>query len=384
MINPERSHDGFHLVIAGGSVAALEATLAVRDLAAGRVRVTLLAPQEEFVYRPMTVREPFAYPLARRYRLAEMANDLGAEVLRDSFAWVEPEKRLAHTGGGEALAYDALLLAVGARPHERFPHALTVDDRRIDELLHGLVQDVEGGYVKSLAFVTPARIAWPLPIYELALMTARRAYDMNVDVEVSVATPEDAPLAIFGDGASRAVASLLTQAGIEMITNAHVEVPRSGHVVINPGDRRLEVDRIVALPELMGPSIRGLPGGEHGFIPVTPHSQVRGVERVYAAGDATDFPIKHGGIAAQQADTAAASIAALAGAEVELEPFHPIIRGILLTGERPRYLTAQITGGASFSSQITDEPTWSPPMKIAAQYLAPYLEERDRADDTAR
>jgi len=384
MINPERSDDGFHLVIAGGSVAALEATLALRELAAGRVRVTLVAPQEEFVYRPMTVREPFAYPAAHRYDLAEIASDLGAEVLRDSFGWVDPEQRVAHTEGGEELAYDALLLAVGAHPYERFPHALTVDDKRIDEQLHGLIQDVEGGYVKSLAFVTPARMAWPLPIYELALMTARRAYDMNVNVKVTVATPEDAPLAIFGDGASQAVASLLSDAGIEAISNAYVEVPQSGHLVITPGDRRLEVDRIVALPELAGPSIRGLPGGEHGFIPVTPHGQVRGVERVYAAGDATDFPIKHGGIAAQQADTAAASIAALAGAEVEPKPFHPTIRGILLTGERPRYLTAQITGGAGFSSQLTDEPTWSPPTKIAAQYLAPYLDKRDSAADASR
>lgn len=56
----------FEVVIAGGSVGALEATLALRALAGNRVKVTLLAPREEFVYRPMAVLEPFAYPTARR------------------------------------------------------------------------------------------------------------------------------------------------------------------------------------------------------------------------------------------------------------------------------------------------------------------------------
>ena len=94
---------------------------------------------------------------------------------------------------------------------------------------------------------------------------------------------------------------------------------------------------------------------------------------IYAAGDAIEFAIKHGGIASQQADTAAQAIAALAGAPVTPEPFHPVIHGMLLTDSTPLYLTAQITGGAGFSSVISDTPTWSPPSKIASQYLAPYL-----------
>ena len=149
-------------------------------------------------------------------------------------------------------------------------------------------------------------------------------------------------------------------------------------MVINPGDRRLQVDRAIALPELYGPSIRGIPLGEHGFIRVDPHCQVPDAGSIFAAGDATEFAVKHGGIAAQQADTAACSIAALAGASVTPEPFHPVIRGMLLTDSKPLYLTAQITGGHGFSSEIADTPTWSPPSKIAAKYLAPYLEEQDR------
>jgi sulfide:quinone oxidoreductase len=111
---------------------------------------------------------------------------------------------------------------------------------------------------------------------------------------------------------------------------------------------------------------------------------VPGIERVYAAGDAADFAIKHGGIAAQQADVAAQAIAALAGIGPEPAPFHPVIHGILLTGGKPLYLSAHVTGGHGSSSQISEQPTWSPATKIVAKYLAPYLAEHERVATSAR
>ena len=364
------------VVIAGGGVAAIEAALALRDLAGERVALKLIAPNAEFSYRPMTVREPFAYAQADSYSLTQVASDVGAELIVEEFGWVEAGERVAYTAAGVAVAYDALLLAVGARIKEAFAHVLTIDDRRMDELLHGVVQDVEEGYVKRIAFVAPARLAWPLPLYELALMTAARAYDMGVDVKLTLVTAEPAPLAVFGPQASAAVEGLLAEAGVETITSTHAQVDAVGEVRLQPGNRTVGADRIVALPELFGPAVRGLPAGEHGFIPVDEHCRVRGVERVWAAGDAIDFAVKHGGIASQQADAAAEAIAALAGAPITPAPFQPEIRGILLTGRKPRYLTARLSGSMSFSSQVTDEPTWTPVSKISARYLAPYLESR--------
>ncbi|HEV3093811.1 MAG TPA: FAD-dependent oxidoreductase [Solirubrobacteraceae bacterium] len=366
------------VLVVGGGVAALETTLALSQLAPEQTSVTVIAPNEEFVYRPLSVREPFAYGAAKRYPLAPIVSDAGAELLVDELAWVDPEKRIAHTVSGSEVEYDTLVLALGARANHRYQHAITIDDRRMDEILHGVIQDIEGGYLKSLAFVAPGRMAWPLPLYELALMTAGRAYDMNVDLTVTIVTPEDSPLAIFGQNASSAVAKLLERSKIQTINSAYAEVPSSGEVVINPGDRHLHVDRVIALPELYGPSVRGIPLSEHGFLRVNQHGHMLDVEHVYAAGDATEFPVKHGGVGSQQADAVAESIASLAGAPVSAEPFHPVIRGMLLTGDKPLYLTARITGGYGFSSEITDTPTWDPPSKIATKYLAPYLDAHDR------
>jgi sulfide:quinone oxidoreductase len=370
------SKEPFDVVIVGGGVAALEAALALRELGGERIATTMIAPNPEFVYRPMTVREPFGYATAKRDPLRAIAQDIGVELLADSFKWLDGDNRVVHTDAGRERSYDALLLALGARLYPRFKHVITIDDTQLDEQLHGLIQDIEGGYTHRLAFIIPSGRAWPLPIYELALMTASRAYDMNVDLAITIATPEDAPLAIFGLGVSDAVRQLLEKNGITTITSAHCEVPEPGSVAIRPGSRVLHADRVVALPELVGLSLPGVPGGEQGgFVPVDVRCKVPGIERVYAAGDATDFAIKHGGIAAQQADVAAQAIAALAGVAPEPDSFHPVIHGMLLTGGEPLYLSAHITGGHGSSSEIADTPTWSPGTKIAAKYLAPYLEE---------
>lgn len=368
--NPEK----LRVLIAGGGVAALETALALQHLAADRVRMTVIAPNEEFVYRPMTVREPFSFLGARRFPLEPILEDAGAELVRDKLGWVDHEMRVAHTEKGQQLEYDALVLALGTRISARYKHALTIDDRTIDETLHGLIQDVELGYVDSIAFVAPGRMAWPLPLYELALMTAGRAYDMNIEMSITIVTPEDKPLAIFGERASEGVAQLLAKAKIETITNAHAEIPEQGHVSIGPGDRHVHAARIVALPELYGPSVHGFPLSHDGFIRVDRFGQVPDCGPLYAAGDATDFAVKQGGVGAQQADAVAESIAALAGAPVEPKPFHPVLRGMLMTYDKPYYMSAQITGGHGYSSEFSSEPLWQPVSKIAARYLAPYLD----------
>jgi sulfide:quinone oxidoreductase len=374
MTTQDTHPEKLRVLIAGGGVAALETALALQHLAADRVQMTVIAPNEQFVYRPMTVREPFSFLGARHFPLEPILEDIGAELVREKLSWVDHELRVAHTEHAQQLEYDALVLALGTRISARYKHALTIDDRTIDETLHGLIQDVELGYVESLAFVAPGRMAWPLPLYELALMTSGRAYDMNVELPITIVTPEQKPLAIFGERASEGVAELLAKAKIEAITDAFAEIPEQGEIVISPGNRHVHAARIVALPELYGPSVHGFPLSHDGFIPVDRFGQVPDCGPLYAAGDATDFAVKQGGVSAQQADAVAESIAALAGAPVEPKPFHPVLRGMLMTYDKPYYMSAQITGGHGYSSEFSSEPLWQPVSKISAKYLAPYLD----------
>jgi sulfide:quinone oxidoreductase len=368
------------VVVAGGGIAGVEALLTLRALAGDRVDLTLADAQPEFIYRPMKVAEPFARGQARRYPIADIARDAGARLVADSVTAVDTEARVAHTATGETLRYDALLLATGARSVPAYEHALTWDDRSGPDHLGGLLRDVEQGYVRRLAFVVPPGPGWPLPAYELALMTARMAWDAQTAPQITLVTPEVAPLAVFGPQASAAVSGDLRAAGVGFHGASYVEVEK-GHaatVVVHPGMRRIEVDRVVALPRLLGRAPSGVPTDDDGFVPVDAHCKVTRVDAVWAAGDGIAFPVKFGGLAAEQAEAAAEAIARLAGADVAPRPFKPVLRGRLLTGSGERYMH-HVAGGGGGDGKVADHTLWWPASKVAGRRLGPYLAGRDEA-----
>ena len=336
--------------------------------------MTVLAPNSEFVYRPMTVREPFAYRAAARYPLAPIVADIGAELVADKLGWVEPERQVVHTEARHAdRVRRARARARRAASRPRYEHAVTIDDRRMDEALHGLIQDIEGGYLKSIAFVSPGRMAWPLPLYELALMTAGRAYDMEIELEATIVTPEESPLAIFGQTVSDGVAATARRRSISTITAAYAEIPKVGEIVVNPGDRRCSSARDRAAGAVRA---RGA-AGSRSRTRLHPRGPLRAGARRRAGlrrGRRGRLPDQARRRRLPAADAVAESIAALAGADIEPKPFEPEIYGVLLTDERPRYIHAQLTGGHGFSSEFSETPIEGHADKIAARYLAPYLE----------
>jgi sulfide:quinone oxidoreductase len=205
-------------------------------------------------------------------------------------------------------------------------------------------------------------------------MTAARAYEMNVEAQITVVTPEEAPLQIFGTSASTAVSRRLDAYGITTLTATHSVMHEARSLTLSTAQEPLAVDHVVTLPGLHGPAVPGIPRSDRGgFISVDRHSRIPGLDGVFAAGDMTDFPIKLGGIAAQQADAAAESIAALAGAAIEPQPLVATIHGMLLSGGGPLYMQAQVTGSRGTHSRVSSEPIWAPATKVHARYLAPRL-----------
>jgi sulfide:quinone oxidoreductase len=367
------------VLVAGGGVAAIEAMLALRDMAGDRVSITLVAPQEDFQYRPLSVGEPFALGKALTVPLSTVARDVGADLRKGALAAVDTDAHTARLESGETLSYDALLVAVGARRRPALQHVRTFRGQEDSESVHGLLQDLEGGYSRRIVFVVPAGVAWSLPIYELALMAAQRAYEMSLsDVELTIVTPEERPLAVFGAAASDDLEEMLDEAGIIVETSSRAEVPGTQIVLLHPHGKVIEADRIVALPVTTPILIEGLPRDRDGFIPVDSHGCVRGADDVYAAGDGTWFPVKQGGLACQQADAAAESIAAQAGATIDPAPFRPVLRGRLLTGSKPLFMRNDISGTAGDESTSSSNTLWWPPGKVAGNYLAPYLAAREQ------
>jgi sulfide:quinone oxidoreductase len=352
----------FRVLIAGGGVAALEAALALQQVGEDRVSVTLIAPEPRFWYRPLAVVESFGLGRLHGIDLAKLADACGALFVVDALASVDADAHLARTAQAAELEYDALLVAIGARPVTAVPGAITFRGPADVEAFSKLLSSLRTGAPARVVFVVPGGVAWPLPLYELVLQTARFLEIHEVSgVELALVTAEESPLGLFGASASAAVADLLRHQRIEVQTGTYEDVT---------------ADVVVALPRLTGVPVAGLPRDANGFIPTDPNGRVHGLDEVFAAGDCTSFAIKQGGLAAQQADAAAETIAAAAGAPIEPEPFRPVLRGLLLTGEAPTFLRAELGGGAADTSIATGELLWWPPGKIVGRYLAPFLAER--------
>ena len=365
--------DPVRVTIVGGGVAALEATIALRQLAQERVEIALVTPRADWTYRPMVVAEPFGLGQAKRYDLIRIARDHRATLHLAGVQAVEPDAHGVVTWDGRRLSYDLLLIAVGATPVVSLPGSLSIQGSGYSARFRSLLRQLEEGRVRRIAFAVPSTVSWPLPIYELALMTAARAAERGLcDLELSVVSPEREPLELFTPPASAAIAGLLEEHCIEFYGGRHPAEVRPGELITVPG-AGVPADSVVSLPQQRGPSLAGLPHDSLGFIPTDLHGVVHGQEDVYAAGDATTYPIKQGGIAAQQAAAVAEAIAARVGAPLEPRAFRPVVRGLLLTGRRPAFVRAEVSGRADRPPEAAAQPLWWPPSKIATRWLAPYL-----------
>jgi sulfide:quinone oxidoreductase len=363
------------VVIVGGGVAGLEALLALRELAAERVELTLVSATDWFIDRPMTVAEPFGLGSAAHVSLPEVASEFGAEFVRATATGVDGAAHRLSCADGQDLAFDTLIIATGARLHAPFSDAITFGFEGSGQAIRDMLDRLGRGDAHSVAFVAPTATGWLLPLYELALMTAQELARNNVDgVELRLLTPEDGPLALFGDRLSHRIGDLIERAGIDSLHASFAKLSEGGLMYEAIGQP--STDYVVTLPLLIGPELDGVPAtGPHGFIPVDEHGQVTGLEDVYAAGDATDFPIKQGGLAAQQADSVAEHVAARYGAAIEPTPFRPTLRGMLFSGDEPLYMRAGVPG-ADPDVPGAWYPLWWPPSKVAGRYLAPYLFEK--------
>jgi sulfide:quinone oxidoreductase len=375
--------DHTRVVIVGGGVAALEALLALRDLAADRVIPILIADVDDFLYRPLLIGEPFGLGHPIRHPLAELCRDAGAELVRDHVTEVRADEHRVVTARHGEISYDELIVCVGARPYPAFSDGVTFEREASPEDFDEALIDLRGGFAPHVAIVVPDGVSWTLPAYELALLTAAWARREVLDeCRITLLTHESAPLAAFGSPASRAVDALLADAGVVVRCGVHPDVVTA--TSLRAGGAWVGADRIISLPLLAGPRPAGLPCDAHGFVVARPEDgRVEGVDDVFVAGDAATFSIKQGGLAAQQAASVVVGIAQRVGVDVPVTlPSSPILRGVLLTEHGPRFLRAELDD-AEGTSTFSEQPLWWPPTKIASRWLAPYLAEREAARGAA-
>jgi hypothetical protein len=115
----------------------------------------------------------------------------------------------------------------------RMPHHRSIVDHLVAELRTGRIQ--------SVAFVVQEENARTLPLYDLAITTARRGWQLGIPAATYwFVTPEPEPLASLD--------ARLEPEGITFIGATYADV-RHGVVLLDPQAERIEPDRIVSLNE---------------------------------------------------------------------------------------------------------------------------------------
>ncbi len=357
------------VLVAGGGVASLELLLALRVHAGAQPAITLLSADAELAPPAMTVAEPFERDGAQTHDWATITVDLDAELVLDRLVAVDTDARTAFTHGGRRIPYDVLVLATGARRVEPLAGALTFGTGpSAAERLRSLVADVRADRAGSIAFALPWPSSWSLPLYELALLTAHELREHGCSAAVRIVTPEAHALELLGPAARDAVGPLLDALGIELIAHAQPRAIVDGGLRTDDG-AIIEADHVVTVADAVARPMAGLPTDRAGFVPVDRHGRVTGEPSVYAAGEVTAYPLRQGGLAAQQADVVAETIAARLVGGPQPAPFAPVLRARLTTSGAPLYLQARPAG----QSLASYRALWSPPGKVAGRYLAPYL-----------
>ncbi|WCB96419.1 hypothetical protein DSM104299_05178 [Baekduia alba] len=303
-----------NVVVVGGGPAALATLQALRDYAGGCVQLTVVAPENDTD--------------AVRAR----ARALRADLFGGRVGAVDAGHHEVSLLDGRRVAYDALVVAVGARARVAYTRARTFFGQAGTVALDRLLADLHDGHTRSLAFVVPPGVAWSVPLYELAIQAGTEARAAGLDIPMRLLTPERTPLELFGERARLAVDPLLDAAGVTFRGATTVTELPGGVLREGRTGARFVRERVVALPALDGPSLPGLPATFEGFVPVDAYGAVRGMVDVFAAGAATAYPVEQRDLAEQQAGTVAAVLAQRAGACVTPEPWEPVVRGHLLAG----------------------------------------------------
>jgi sulfide:quinone oxidoreductase len=329
----EARHSSARVLISGGGIAALETALALDRLARGRVAVELISPRRDFVFRPRPGWTPLGPGPTARFDLEAIVAEMGARYRSDALSAVRVAEQEAVTKRGVVLPYDALVIAHGATAQRAIAGAVTFWTREDEPALRQVLAALERGELDRVAVAGPRGMRWSLPLYELAVQVADRVSGSGTDGgRVVVVTPEARPLELFGEAAGAAVEAVLLDRGIELRAGSEPLRFADGALALGSGDA-VEAGQVVALPRMVGRQVDGLPTDQLGFLPTGPDGRVRGLDAVYAAGDATALPVKQGVLAGPQADAVAEHLAASLGAALEPTAFRPVLRGTLASGD---------------------------------------------------
>lgn len=310
------------IVVLGGGFAGLESAFLLRARLGERADITLVSDRDAFLFKPNTIYIPFgAKPESLLIPLAKPTAKRRIRFINDTFRELDADARTVRAGDW-IIPYDYLVVGTGSgmRPDEipgLAEHAETIwtpnEMSALGYRLERIAAEATTGERRRILFAVPPNNKCAGPLYEIVMMTETwlRRRGVREHVDLIWTTFEGSYIQAFGPKLHEVVTGEFAERGIDGYTGWRISRVEPG-VAHYENDRNLEFDLLVAFPPYVS-AVRygGLAADDRGFLQ-TDHEtrRVRGQDRIFAPGDAGDFPVKQAFLAFLQADAAAETIAA--------------------------------------------------------------------------
>jgi sulfide:quinone oxidoreductase len=309
------------VLILGGGFGGVVAAERMAEQLSDEHQITLISRSRKFVFYPALVRlafgkcQPEDVSFDLRYTmLNRKVNFVEAEVAR-----IDPFERIITIAHGEVegrLPYDYLIFALGRRLatervtgfYEHAHHLLNVD--KAIKFGKAIERFHEGRAILGQCF--GARL--PIPVFETAFALARKLEKSGQRdrARITIVSPGTVETEIGDINGSLALQTALDTHQIEFLSNVRVKSVTKDAVITNSGDA-LNFNLLMLVPPFQGSSAASYIGitNSDGYIHVDSTMRVAGHERIYAAGDCTNFDgPKLGHMAVRQAEVAANNLVA--------------------------------------------------------------------------
>jgi sulfide:quinone oxidoreductase len=322
-----------NLVVLGGGTGGTIVANGARRALPESWSVTVVDAAEEHLYQPGLLFVPFGGPRDLARPRADTFAE-GVRWVRADVDRVDAATRTVTLGDGATLPYDVLVVATGCRVRPELLEGLTAEGWGATQhefyTLDGAVRlaDALAGFTGGRLVVNVVEMPIKCPVAPLEFLFLADAHLTDRGIrdrsEIVYVTPLDAvftkPLA------AKRLAHLIEEKRITVVTEFNAGAVDGARKVLRSWDDREEgYDLLVSVPTHGGaPWVErsGL-GNELGFLPTDPRTlRVKGLDDVFALGDATDLPTsKAGSVAHFQAEVLVADIARIARGETAVGGF---------------------------------------------------------------
>jgi NADH dehydrogenase FAD-containing subunit len=311
-----------HIVVLGGGFGGLESLFYLKYKLGDDAHLTLVSDETKFLFKPNTIYIPFGQaPEKFEVDLTRPLRKQSIGFVHSRVVSVDASKRTVITNGGN-IHYDYLVVATGAKMRsDEIPglsqHAITVwtpqDMLRLRERIEWAKDRAHGKTRTRFLFLVPPNNKCSGPLYEMVLMldshlhqSGHRAY-----VDLVYATKEEAYIEAFGPRLNTVIVDEFRERNIEGHTGFVVTNIEECNVEFQNG-HQLAYDVLVSFPPYVASTaFEQLPTDARGFIRVENDSRrVIGHDRIFAVGDAANFPIKQAFLALLQGDAAGEHLSA--------------------------------------------------------------------------